>query len=353
MQLKSREFLTACAVLFASGNAAAQWRCDCTSIVGSCQATATVQESFIEVTTDVEQCARVEYLVDGIPFVALVVDGAERQDWIAQSATPEVIVEGCQVCLDNAGEAAAREFGAGLYSDGEPTRLIGVEPAYPAEAAAAGIEGYVDVRFVVSPTGTVADPEVVAAEPPGVFDAAALAAVLRWRYTRPPEGSQQGIEVTERVEFDLDEAILALSAAPGETRRPIAAREPARNRCIREENRYDFGASIDISLINACSEPLYVFSCAEGTGPVRDRWVCRDPDAGAAAGGAGAGALAPGAGNRFEITRAPNSEHWWLACAVDDTACREAGREWVRSLNRQTASIDPQARTRAALARSY
>jgi hypothetical protein len=59
------------------------------------------------------------------------------------------------------------------------------------------------------------------------------------------------------------------------------------------------------------------------------------------------------ASSRLELSRAPNSEYWWLACGVDDTGCQSEGRQWVRSLNQQTATIDPQDRTRARLARSY
>ena len=116
--------------------AAAEWRCDCTNIVGSCAATATVGDSFIEVRSNVAQCSRVDYFVDGQPFVALVTDGVDREDWIARSDSPSVIIQSCQVCVDNSGETAeASSFGSSLYSEGEPTRLIGVSPEYPATAA--------------------------------------------------------------------------------------------------------------------------------------------------------------------------------------------------------------------------
>jgi len=106
-----------------------------------------------------------------------------------------------------------------------------------------------------------------------------------------------------------------------------------------------FGATVDISLVNACDEPLFVYSCAAGTGRDRNLWVCRDPESAGVA-----EALSTG---RLEITRAPNGEYWWLACAVDDTACRSDGRQWVRSTDRQSANVDPQDRTRARLARSF
>jgi TonB family protein len=337
------EAFFALGALSLGGTATAEWRCDCTEIVGSCAAAATVRDSFIEVTSDVEQCARVDYFVDGRPFVALVVDGSAREDWIAQGESPTVLVQSCQVCVDNSGTTAADTgFGEGLYREGEPVPIVSVDPVYPPAAAAAGVEGFVELRFSVSPTGTVIDPEVVASEPPGVFDEAALAAVDRWRYTRPPLGEEQSVEVTERLDFDLSEEILSLTARDNRNTGPVAATNPARNDCVREDTRYNFGSAIDISLLNACEQPLLVYHCAAGTGSYRDRWVCRDPQ----------GATLDATG-RLEITRAPNSEYWWLACAVDDAGCIANGRDWIRSLDRQTASLDPQARSRARLARSY
>jgi TonB family protein len=339
MRLETRGILTALCGALVAGNAAAEWRCDCTRIVGSCAATATAGASFIEVTSNVEQCARVDYFVDGIPFVALVVDGSERQDWIADSASPSIIVSSCQVCLDNTDADEEPAVGSSLVREGEPVRLIGVSPTYPPAAAAAGIEGYVDVRFTLSPSGTVVAPEVVAAEPAEVFDGAALAAVSRWRYTHP--AGETAPVVTERVEFNLTEAIFALTASEPRSTAPSEQDGMGRNRCIREDSRYDFGAAIDVSLVNACAESLMVYNCSAGTGPDRDLWVC------------GETRQSMPSASRLEISRARNSEYWWLACAVDDAACRDEGSEWVRTMDRQHANVDPQDRTRLRLARSY
>ena len=57
-----------------------------------------------------------------------------------------------------------------------------VGPAYPEAARAAGAEGWVKVRYDVSAAGLVENLVVVASNPPGLFDAAALAAVAQWRY---------------------------------------------------------------------------------------------------------------------------------------------------------------------------
>jgi TonB family protein len=362
MRIETRTGIVALSALVLSGEALAEWRCDCTRIVGSCAATATVAESFVEVTSTAAQCSRVDYFVDGVPLVALVVDGTERQDWLASSDDPSVIVQSCQVCLDNTGEPNPPEFASSLYSDEGVTLMVEVLPTYPPAALADGIEGYVEVSFTVTPDGIVTAPEVTAAEPEGVFEVAALNALSRWRYTRDASG--ETTPMTDRIEFSLENALLALRPDATAASRAAAASETSSNGCIHEETRYDFGATIDVSLINACAEPLIVYSCAAGTGTYRDRWTCRNPERS----GVVLGSSAPAASraqpapdeldslssvDRLEISRAPNGEYWWLACEVGDARCRGDGREWVRSLDGQVATIDPQARTRARLARSF
>lgn len=56
------------------------------------------------------------------------------------------------------------------------------EPVYPPQAFRDRIEGWAEVEFTVSERGTTGDIVVVAAEPRGVFDAAATEAVAAWRY---------------------------------------------------------------------------------------------------------------------------------------------------------------------------
>jgi TonB family protein len=350
-------FAAICGLVFSS-YAFSQTNCDCTSIIGSCSASVTAETGFYEVTSDAAQCARVDYLVNGTPFVDLVVDGAARRLRTAESGSPAIIVQSCQVCLASSVESDAPAFGAGLFSEGEATRLIEVAPAYPNAALAAGIEGFVELRFTITPTGTVAAPEVLSSEPAGVFENAAIAAVSRWRYTSNLEGEPQ--TVTERIEFNLADGLFSLGPGSASTPQMLQVSAPRRNSCIQEETRFDFGAEIGISLINACEQPLVVYSCAAGTGSDFERWICRNPrepgitlGSSAISAGRATGSDQPGAASRLEITRAPNSEYWWLACDINDTDCQSDGRQWVRSMDRQIATIDPQDRTRARLARSY
>jgi len=56
------------------------------------------------------------------------------------------------------------------------------DPAYPPDAFREGVEGWVEVEFTVTERGVTRDVQVVAAEPRGVFDAAAVQAVAAWTY---------------------------------------------------------------------------------------------------------------------------------------------------------------------------
>ena len=71
----SKIVLASTALLTGYGTAQAQYRCDCTTVVDTCSAEITARGTFLEIKTDSQQCARVDYFVDGQPFVSMVVDG--------------------------------------------------------------------------------------------------------------------------------------------------------------------------------------------------------------------------------------------------------------------------------------
>jgi len=82
--------------------------------------------------------------------------------------------------------------------------LVRVPPTYPRTALSRGLEGYVDVLFTVTETGNVANPSVLSASPPGVFEDVTLAAVSRWRFQ--PEvrnGRPVAIPCRNRFTFKL------------------------------------------------------------------------------------------------------------------------------------------------------
>lgn len=362
--MNTRRLLPLAPLVLLASTAQAQFRCDCTSIVAACTADVTVSGSSIEVTTDQNQCARVDYFVDGLPFVSVVVDGVERREWIPRAEPPRILVQSCQVCRENAAGAepasasSAAPQAQEASQDGVLEPLISGVPSYPESAR--GARGYVELDVVVNSAGRVADASVTAAQPPGVFDQAAIAAVQRWRY--PPAADREPVTVRARLEF---------TPPAGDAAAPRVEREPAagmpRNACVRQGTVYNYGDTVEVDLINACAEPLAVYTCAQAAAGSPGNWDCRDAETRAAllvpAGDARIGtqtALEVPSGLRtfanvteLQLERPPNTEYWWIACVATDTACRDGARQWTRAVGGQPASVDPQSRARLAVGRAY
>ena len=76
---------------------------------------------------------------------------------------------------------------------------------YPARAAAAGVEGWVEVQFDVSAAGVPENARVLAAQPSGVFDSAALAAIKRARFTpaKTADGTPLAQASTLKLRFTM------------------------------------------------------------------------------------------------------------------------------------------------------
>lgn len=79
-----------------------------------------------------------------------------------------------------------------------------VTPEYPARAQRKLQEGYVDLQFTSTATGEVKDITVVAAQPEGVFDDAAVRALKRWKF-KPKEIDGQAVDqrLALRMRFEL------------------------------------------------------------------------------------------------------------------------------------------------------
>ncbi len=84
------------------------------------------------------------------------------------------------------------------------TLLQPVRPDYPRDAVQRGIEGWVDLAFLVNAEGRTVNVHVVGSEPRGVFDKAAVAAVQRARY-RPLSSTDPTVvrEAALRVSFRM------------------------------------------------------------------------------------------------------------------------------------------------------
>jgi TonB family protein len=80
------------------------------------------------------------------------------------------------------------------------------DPDYPRTSAGQRVAGWVDVSFGLDAVGRTTDMQVTDAEPAGLFEDAALAAVKRWRFApvEAPAGTDQQVRSEIRVRFIPD-----------------------------------------------------------------------------------------------------------------------------------------------------
>jgi TonB family protein len=81
-------------------------------------------------------------------------------------------------------------------------RTYTTTPAWPESAA--GVEGWVLLRFTLLPNGTVTDVEVTESHPAGLFEASAVEALRQWKF-EPVE--RNGKKVAQRAEIRMKYAL--------------------------------------------------------------------------------------------------------------------------------------------------
>jgi protein TonB len=89
----------------------------------------------------------------------------------------------------------------------EFSRVSTTQPDYPDSARRTGTEGWVRLEFTVNERGQVRDIVVVGAEPRGVFEDAASAALARWRFRPPvsPDGQPVPLRTSVQLRFQLED----------------------------------------------------------------------------------------------------------------------------------------------------
>ena len=174
-------------VCLLASNVRAELRCDCSQIVDTCSAEISFDDNEIEIESNEDACSRVDYLIDGQPYTALIVDGEAEFNWKGQpQSSPQIVVENCRVCADSVEgnvklpePVAIEEATAGKK---DTKALVKVMPNYPRKALTTGLEGTVTVGFDVNEEGIVQNIRVSESSDP-VFITAAIDAASRFRYT--------------------------------------------------------------------------------------------------------------------------------------------------------------------------
>ena len=91
-------------------------------------------------------------------------------------------------------------------AEGDYLPIVRVAPVYPARALSRGLEGYVDMSFTVTASGTVIDP-IVEFSTSSLFERAATRAVLKFKYKpRVVDGIPVNVVgVKTRISFQIED----------------------------------------------------------------------------------------------------------------------------------------------------
>lgn len=130
-------------------------------------------------------------------------------DTVQQQAPTPFAIPNLGLAANVGGGPFIGEMGAGGGSaaslfDGDIIPLQRIAPQYPREAARARIGGWVQLEVMVNADGTVRSARVLEAKPKGLFDAAAVTAVLRWKFKpKVVDGQPVPQRGSQRIEFNL------------------------------------------------------------------------------------------------------------------------------------------------------
>jgi TonB family protein len=110
-------------------------------------------------------------------------DFAGTRRWLGEARAAGADPAG-SAAIDSALAAAQAEAEqASVYvNESALTRTRYVAPQFPDVARQRGIDGWVDLQFLVGTDGGVSDVKVVGAQPAGIFEQAALEALRHWHY---------------------------------------------------------------------------------------------------------------------------------------------------------------------------
>lgn len=92
-------------------------------------------------------------------------------------------------------------------ADGDYLPIVKVAPIYPRRALTRGLEGWVLLEFTVTKLGTVTDIKVLDADPPNIFNKAAVGAASKFKY-KPKVVNGEPIDtagVLHRISFELED----------------------------------------------------------------------------------------------------------------------------------------------------
>jgi TonB family protein len=157
-----------------------------------------------DATSPAAEAARTAYgtrLLDEARSTLRGQDFPATRRWLTEARTAGVdpqdigkLDAALSVAQDEAQQASS------VVNESTLVRMHYVAPQFPQAARERGIDGWVDLQYLVDTDGAVSDVAVVGAQPAGVFEQAALDAIRHWRYQPVVHG---GHVVSQRTHVRL------------------------------------------------------------------------------------------------------------------------------------------------------
>jgi protein TonB len=90
-------------------------------------------------------------------------------------------------------------------TDRDAVPQVRIDPEYPMRAQQQGVEGWVIVQYVVGKDGSVRDARALDAQPSGIFDRAAVQAVMSWKFSPAiRDGKPIETSLKAKINFEID-----------------------------------------------------------------------------------------------------------------------------------------------------
>lgn len=92
-----------------------------------------------------------------------------------------------------------------MNQDGDVIPVVRIPPMYPRRAAIAKIEGWVELEFTITETGSVEEVTVLKSKPPRIFDREAIRALYKWKFKpKIEDGVAMRRRATQTIDFKLE-----------------------------------------------------------------------------------------------------------------------------------------------------
>ncbi len=89
--------------------------------------------------------------------------------------------------------------------DNSPVPVAQIPPIYPVKAKRLGIEGWVNIQFIVTENGTVENIEILDANPKNIFNRSVLRCISSWRFSPGIlEGEPVNTQMITTIRFELE-----------------------------------------------------------------------------------------------------------------------------------------------------